>query len=988
VTSRIRTVSLLAASLLALTACGTGTESLDSAGTAGNTSGGDSRNTALADDDGKPFAGISNTYRYVAVNPADRGVWLGAQGGVFAGTGTVTGGAAVFSTSEMAALDPRFPRVNGVVKESVFDQVSGDIAIAGSFNSVGTARGMERTHGLAIVGVQGDVRGTNLKMEAYPSSIARTGRLLFVAGRSTWAYDQNTGVQLNQIGLHRVDATNSRFLAQKSVAVLRDTNVARTIAIGKAVTADRIMMAMTTADDARQNSASLHIVNVQTGEVVTTLIRDKAEITLRAVENGWATVQLPGEPLRLLDIDNARFTAAYAPANNTVLSVHAGDGRIRVMRTDNGTQLSYLTDLDPRTLAATASVAYPTPQRIVSIKWAGPDRTMIDSRMFIHATGQTVEVLPYGSVLHARSLGARALLVGGIFPSVLNGERNNVLRIPDDWNTANSTGFGAGQPEVLAMTSTPQGVVAVTARNEVVLFGRDTSVRPTTIATFDMQNVCQRRYYDVEMAGNSLMLSGCWATLNVGGVATTDRVVELNISGARPSIVRTYPFVHEIPGQVAATSEFVFVTAESPVRLLAVHSRVGRRLITTVPYDQTPSDMAAFLYATDDAVASYVIAVGSNLGTAGEQSRFPVIAHAVNSADPTRVLSLALPSITSGNVTAVELVDSRPDGGEQITIHLAGLMQTGNGYRHLASVDFFTEELTTYDTMFNYMPDGLSVDGDRMWVSGYFTGATSAGRSWKAPGVFGINLTTNEVLRSGGLIQPVVTTTTDAPAPTAPPTTVTQPPAPTDDVETPAGPPVGPTPPPELPATGDAEAGTYSVESTSGVRSEVAVGADGSLTITPAPGTATADMPAIVRLKPVSRGMTVVWNQVPGRYSYTVSTGSGRAKRTCTSSKSSCTVKNLDPWKTHVFTVQAVRNRSKLRSEPSPGLRTFVKVPKGSSTKVSSIAPQPKKGKATWTTAAPCSVKAGKLVAPKKAGRCVLRVKVGTAVRTVNVRAS
>jgi len=275
-----------------------------------------------------------------------------------------------------------------------------------------------------------------------------------------------------------------------------------------------------------------------------------------------------------------------------------------------------------------------------------------------------------------------------------------------------------------------------------------------------------------------------------------------------------------------------------------------------------------------------------------------------------------------------------------------------------------------------------------MWVSGYFSGARASGRTWKTPGVFGINMTTNEVLRSGGLIQPVVTTTTDAPAPTAPPTTVTPPPAPTDDVETPAGPPVGPTPPPDLPATGDAEAGTYSVVSTSGVRSEVAVGADGSLTITPAPGTATANMPAIVRLKPVSRGMTVVWNPVPGRYSYTVSTGSGRAKRTCTSSKSSCTVKNLDPWKTHVFTVQAVKNRSKLQSEPSPGLRTFVKVSKGSSTKVSSIAPQPKKGKATWTTAAPCSVKAGKFVAPKKAGRCVLRVKVGTAVRTVNVRAS
>ncbi|MEY3690443.1 MAG: hypothetical protein RJB57_98 [Actinomycetota bacterium] len=79
VTSRIRTVSLLAASLLALTACGTGTESIDSTGTAGNTSDSDSRNTALAGDDGKPFAGISNTFRYVAVNPADRGVWLGAH---------------------------------------------------------------------------------------------------------------------------------------------------------------------------------------------------------------------------------------------------------------------------------------------------------------------------------------------------------------------------------------------------------------------------------------------------------------------------------------------------------------------------------------------------------------------------------------------------------------------------------------------------------------------------------------------------------------------------------------------------------------------------------------------------------------------------------------------------------------------------------------------------------------------------------------------
>ncbi|MFM9225740.1 MAG: hypothetical protein ACKOQ1_03795, partial [Actinomycetota bacterium] len=124
----------------------------------------------------------------------------------------------------------------------------------------------------------------------------------------------------------------------------------------------------------------------------------------------------------------------------------------------------------------------------------------------------------------------------------------------------------------------------------------------------------------------------------------------------------------------------------------------------------------------------------------------------------------------------------------------------------------------------------------------------------------------------------------------------------------------------------------------------------------------------------------------PGKPVYKVTTGRGKSKRTCTTTKSSCTVKNLDPWRTHVFTVEAVRGTKRASSDMSPRIKPFVKVRKGSATKVSSIAPQGAKGRAKWTTTAPCSVKNGKLVAPKKAAKCSLKVVVGKSTRTVNVR--
>jgi len=969
VTGRVKVVQracLVIVATLIAASCGSGTESTRETQS-------DGRNVALPDQDGLPYLGISNNLSSVAVNPTGRGAWVG---GGDVSVGQVTGGAMVLQAPDYSTLDPIFPRIEGFVDSVVHDPVTNEFAVAGDYvvsrPNVGGDLLIFTPNGIRQL--QGTINGQILSM----GILART---LYTAGTSTGVVDAATNRLINTTGLHRFDMTTGAVLAQPQLEGLSATAFPMSITVGRFSTNRSLAIAAVIRDATKDQPYSLKIFNAQTGAVLKTLKVDQPYIKMQTVENGYALVEIPGEAISLLEVDTGLFIANYA-APDLVINAAAGSGRIRIMKIDPATRLTQLVDLNKRTLAEVSSIELPPTLAAGNILWAGPNESLIGGQLFHHDTRTTDRIITRDpGHLATTSVGPRGVFLGGMgIKTFGNANRGSALRIPDDLALKGISGFGSGKVySVAGMTTTPKGVVAIvnagSAAGQVMLFGPDPSVEPVVIATFTRDGPCRAEvsYYDIESTGSSVLLTGCWNRFDVANTSTANKVVELDLSGPSPVLARSYFTAVRTPRQVTATDRYVYVTfsgADPELRIFDRASRVAQR---SIDYNNDIADMVAFTETNGAGQAADVdvlVAVGQNIKERNTGNGGPILLHSIPRDDLWNISMNSKTDFRGGGVS-VALVDTRSQGGSDYAVYVGGYFTDVNlALRGVLRWSVQSEELTALNLYTDQSIEDITVEGDRLWMVGGFAQVTTNSGFFRASGVAAYDLTSRAVMLRGTGVTP---TTVDPSAPG------------TGSSDPLSGPPVGPTPPPELPNTGDAAPGVYSTVSASGMRVNVEVGADGTITIIPEVGSTPIGRPYIVKLKPGSRNVRVSWRSTTNKAVYKVTTGRGKGKRTCTSTRTWCTVKKLDPWKAHTFTVEARTGRRTVLSEPSPRIKPHVTVRKGSSTKASTIAPKGAKGKTTWTTTGPCSVKAGRLIAPKKAARCVLTVTTGKSTRKVTV---
>lgn len=985
--SRVRflrrtTIALVAA--LVVASCGTGTES-----GGGRQGGSDGRNVAIAADNGLPFQGLSPNFRRAGVDPTSQRVWVMGDDVT---SGLVTGGLALYQTPKFSTLDPAFPRIGGYVYDIDYAPATGEVVVAGQFRSVGTRGGMVNRDGLAIFGPEG-LKSTDIDFNAPLTSVARIGNRIYLGGYFSYAEDRVSGLVRTDanmtVGFALVDAASGRLAEQQVRLPLAWEESALDLVPGRTVGASSRWLAVNSYSR-RTNNNSLQIFDAFTGQLVKTIIASQANMKVADAGNGYALVTTgtagsPNDPrvFRILDIEAQSLSAAIVPAGHTMAFGVAGEGRVRLASIAVGPKY-WLHDVDPRTRAVVRSIELPSGNQFsrqnTGLAWAGDGLTLYENGvLFDHSSKQFVMVRQPGSggrIHVARTVGNRGLLVGGIFDTAIENVRPDLISLPADGSLADIREPADGISTVTEMTSTPRGVVALSwtvARNlDALLLDPDPTRPAQVIARITGSNNCQWSMMDMESKGSSVFISGCWQSVSVAGTVTTERVVEIDISGDTPVLVRGYRVGSVEPDQIAITTNHVFatITENGGGHKLVSLSRATGLIVGQRDMNNVPDDMLGLRYLGTDVLLLGGRGIDFPALDTGTGTLLSMIVNDNNVAllEPRPVDGVA------GAIRTMTLGASTADRPDPRYVFLAGSgLEFGATRGSVLQLDL---EVGGVEPRMSLMTDSLvenvAVHGDTLWAVGHFTTVTSDLEVFRAPGVVAYDLANHRVFLRGTV--PISTTTT-VPVGSA-----------TGEEEAPITDPIGPTPPPVLPTNGEPAVGTYSFTTESGVQSEVRVSENGIISITPIGGNIATDRPFITRLTPGSRTVKVSWTTTPGKPVYKVVTGSGKSKRTCTTSKSSCTIKNLDPWRSHVFTVEAVRGKKRSQSDLSPRIKPFVKVRKGSSTKVSSIAPQGAKGKAKWTTTAPCSVKNGKLIAPKKTAKCTLKVVVGKSTRRVTVR--
>ncbi|MFM9083114.1 MAG: hypothetical protein ACKOQ7_04335, partial [Actinomycetota bacterium] len=656
------------------------------------------------------------------------------------------------------------------------------------------------------------------------------------------------------------------------------------------------------------------------------------------------------------------------------------EGRVRVLTVEKMSWRYSLSDLNNRNLQITLRLPLSIPPNFMfessSMVWADAIRTLFSNGAIYDSSARSYSFMRGTSnsnvITVARSMGQRGLVLGGLFKVASPTVVSSLMRLPDDGSIDSIRSVDTDNGVVSAIADTPMGTIAVLGRNRIAILGPDPSSPPTLVATLQGTGNCVQGNFDLASTGSSLVVGGCWGTITVGNTSTANRVVEIDFSSGSPVLAQTYAVGEIFPEQIAVTRKHVFVSSVTGQSALMALSRSTGRIVGRTPLFNYPYDMIAAPQGDRD----ILLLGGNNVGFGGDSGQSGPIMQMTVDAQFDGRFNFTIPSARINSVMAFATDSGIAEPTNPRYVYAGGIRST----RAANSPSIIKFDLSTGtvvpgpDLSVDNRIHDIAVRNDRLWVVGEFLTAVSNGTTHRASGVIGYDLAREAVFLRGAV--PTPTTSTSS----------TVAPAGVPDDDAPTGEPVGPTPPPALPVSGEAGEGTYSVRSASGQLIEVRVLADGTLIIRPEIATIPEGTPFIVALVPGSRTVKVRWDAVPGNPVYKVSTGRGKGKRTCTTTRTSCTVKNLDPWKAHTFTVEAVRGRTRTISDFSPGVKPFVKVRKGSATKVSSIAPQGAKGRAKWTTRTPCSVKNGKLLVPKKAARCSLKVVVGKSTRTVNVR--
>jgi hypothetical protein len=140
-------------------------------------------------------------------------------------------------------------------------------------------------------------------------------------------------------------------------------------------------------------------------------------------------------------------------------------------------------------------------------------------------------------------------------------------------------------------------------------------------------------------------------------------------------------------------------------------------------------------------------------------------------------------------------------------------------------------------------------------------------------------------------------------------------------------------------------------------------------------------VPTSIATTMASKTITLSWPAVTGTLGVTYKVTAMPGGATCTTSETTCVMIGLTNGVAYTFEVVSIAPSGKVSAASvftaRPGFNVFTTtVKKRSKTTLSKIVTTPSKGKKTWRETGTCSIVAGKLVAPAKATKCKVILKV------------
>ncbi len=963
-------LGFLAVAALALTACGAGTES--------GGADGDGRNTALAGDNGLPFAGYSPNIGRIAIDPQTGAPWVSSSLSIGIpapiGVGVVTGGAARVTPGATWMLDASFPRVNGRVSTIVTHPQTGDTYLGGDITGAGTAQGLGS---LAVVGRDGTVRtNPDIRFNGMVSTLVARGGFIHVGGAFSSANWSTGGGSLNRTGYAVIRASDRKLLDPMPLeGFAPGTATVDDIAFA----GDDSLRALVTVRSGTPFTWSVRAYDLATGRRIPgipVLASDTRRIELVDVGNGIAAFRsLATAPntVNFFDFKENRVVGTYVvPANMTLQSMIRADRVLRLMALiDNGW---HFIDVNPATRQLSkfynrqdyAGWSGPAPREMV---WANADNTLTDVG-WLYSTTSTLGPLALaasravatdtnGSLSTAASSGDKVIL-GGYFSTMGNTAFDFTTRLPGDGKVGTDAEPLAGfWNDVL--TSTPHGVV-VRSGTSLLLYANGPTQPPKVIATARPSTTgsCFYVFNDAEWHDGRLYVAGCWDNVTVGSETVFNGALSIEQLGEVPQIGRLFPVGAGL--QIAAAGALVMTVSVT---------QIGNKTISL--FDRDPSGVVRW---STDATGEIYDLVGFPIdGT--RHAHFLIGGWTMSIAGINRgALALLRPTVVGA--PPVTSMDWMPLPARALSydaannrVLIAGESTFGGVRRTLLALRTPLLDVAVGPVVVtNDVIHDVEVKDNAVHIGGAFQTMTVNGTTYRSSGIAGFSNWTGAA----------VVTRPETPI-------VDQPAAPRDSNsgngggapasnegdDAPIGNPAEQLPP--LPANGTPQEGLFKVVDDAGNATTVVVDKNGTVTLSPPTSSA---RPTISRLAPGSRTMKVSWGALFGTDSYTV--------KTCRTTKTSCTVKKLDPWRAWTFTVEAKDGRVVTSSDVSPALKPFVSVKKGKSPNLRDIVKPGAKGKASWRVNGACKVAGTKLTTPKRATRCTVTVKAGTSTRTVSVR--
>ena len=970
-------LGVLAVAALALTACGTGTES--------GGADGDGRNTALAGDNGTPFQGYSPNIGRIAIDAQNGAPWVSTSNitGVqeSASAGVVTGGAVKLAKADSWTIEPSFPRIQGTVSATAIDPRTRDAYVGGILTGAGTVTGLGH---LAVISERGVVRNDfNARFNGGVSTLVARNGLIHVGGSFSGVFtnDATSGAR-NRTGYAAIKASDRSLLPPVTLEGFAPGEAA---VWSMAFAGDDSNRALVVVRSGSPFTWSLRSYDLGSGRRINgiePILVDRSGIELVDFGNGIAAYRGISQPNTITFYDfsvNRTLGTHVAPDGNFYSSMIRADNVLRIISVvPGGTRFI---DINPTTRAISkfynAQPVDPgrTRGRVI---WGNATETLTADGQ-LHSITATLGPLALvssaivapnsaGTILAASRLDNQ-FIIGGTFTTVADVTFGVSARLKAGGlvsSTAES--FSSRYAEV--MTTTPYGAV-VRDENRLSLHRNGPGAPGDVIATArpSATAMCRYVYNDVDFVANRLYVTGCWDAVEVDGNVRLERTVEITLGNDKPRLTGWYETA--IGLQVASIDDKVMVASRGGATDAisyflrgGLNNGGGGRLLWRQTYSGDVHDITGFPSGIQG-IHRFLIG-GWSLNFDGTQSGALAVVDASVLAPTFRTLDwMTLP--------AHALRYDRPNN----RVFIAGESNFGGTARSLLALRTPNLDATVGpDVIADRVILDIDVAGPSVWLGGLFQNVTVDGSKYRSSGIAGFSdWSARQVIT-----QPEVPLVNQpaAPADQSAPST------PADDPNVSLEPVPNPTEElPLLPANGTPPAGEFRVVDDAGNASTAVVDRTGVVTLPPPVDPATL---TITRLAPGSRTVRVSWSPLADTNTYTVRAQSGRTVKTCRTTKTSCTVKKLDPWRTWTFTVEAKNGSIVTSSFVSPALKPFVSVKKGKSTNLRDIVKPGAKGKATWRVNGACKVAGTKLTTPKRATRCTLTVKAGTSTRTVSVR--